>query len=633
MKKQKIIQSMLAKSIAFFLTVIGFFLAGACAFGAYFMVEEEVYTRDKDQLKKELFSGNARNDGRILLYDFLYSDEEAADENCKGTNITYEIFDKNGNRLGGNHSGDSVGYEFENVYEYTNVGDSTLFGKNQVYTVKVYIDKQFPVTDNYSSLSGLVEIVYSLRFAVYLIGVLAVLVCIASFHFLMCSAGHRAQQEGAQARGLEKLPMDALTAALLLGSSITVVGVYENGIYGYGDMIMQCVGILASFLIFIRYCMIAAVQVKTGILWKNTLICRLLKTIARIGAVVCRAIVIFFRGLPLIWNTVLLIAGITMLELIFFFIAQGQGEPWAVVTLWIVEKLIFIPAVLYLALVLRGLQKGARELAEGHLDFQVDTHGMFWDFKEHGENLNSMAQGMNLALEERMRSEHLKTELITNVSHDIKTPLTSIINYTELIGEEPTENDKIREYTQVLQRQSARLKKLIEDLVEASKASTGNIEVHLVPCEVGVLLTQTVGEYEQRLEENGLQLITRQPETPVRIMADGKLLWRVFDNLLNNICKYAQNGTRVYLSVEETDDKALIAFKNTSRYPLDVSAQELMERFVRGDSSRHTEGNGLGLSIAQSLTQLQNGSLVLTVDGDFFKVVLEFDSMENPPYI
>ena len=232
-----------------------------------------------------------------------------------------------------------------------------------------------------------------------------------------------------------------------------------------------------------------------------------------------------------------------------------------------------------------------------------------------------------MAVDERMRSERFKTELITNVSHDIKTPLTSIINYSDLICKEQPENEKVAEYAAVLLRQSERLKKLIEDLVEASKASTGSVDVLAAPCEVGVLLTQTVGEYEQRLRENDLELIAKQPETPVRIMADGRHLWRVFDNLMNNVCKYAQGGTRVYLTVEEKNGEAAISFKNTSKYPLDISADELMARFVRGDSARSTDGNGLGLSIARSLTELQNGRLELTVDGDLFKVVLYFSSI------
>ena len=292
--------------------------------------------------------------------------------------------------------------------------------------------------------------------------------------------------------------------------------------------------------------------------------------------------------------------------------------------LWAVEKVIVVPIVLYFALVMRKLQNASERLAEGELDYQVNTSWMVLDFGKHGENLNRIAAGMGKAVEARMKSEHLKTELITNVSHDIKTPLTSIINYSDLICKENTDNEKVQEYAEVLYRQSARLKKLIEDLVEASKASTGNLETAMEACEVGILLTQAVGEFEQRLQEKDIDIITKQPETPVFINADGKLLWRVFDNLMNNICKYTQRGTRVYLSVEKKPGKAVITFKNISEYPLDISAEELMERFVRGDRSRHTEGNGLGLSIARSLIDLQGGNMELVVDGDLFKVILTF---------
>ena len=249
------------------------------------------------------------------------------------------------------------------------------------------------------------------------------------------------------------------------------------------------------------------------------------------------------------------------------------------------------------------------------------------DFHGAAEQLSHMEAGLRTALDERMRSERMKTELITNVSHDIKTPLTSIINYADLIGKEPPNSEKIPEYAAVLTRQSERLKRLIEDLVEASKASTGNLEVNLAPCQPGVLLTQAAGEYEQKLKDAGLDLVTRQPETAVTILADGRRLWRVFDNLMNNICKYAQRGTRVYLTLEERDGQAVISFKNTSRAPLDIPAEELLERFVRGDAARGGEGNGLGLSIARSLTELQKGTLELTVDGDLFKVVLRFSEL------
>jgi len=231
---------------------------------------------------------------------------------------------------------------------------------------------------------------------------------------------------------------------------------------------------------------------------------------------------------------------------------------------------------------------------------------------------------MTNAVNERMKSERMKTELITNVSHDIKTPLTSIINYTDLIAKENCDNEKVREYSVVLLRQSERLKKLIDDLVEASKASTGNLDIHLTPCDATVFVTQAAGEYAERLAAAQLQLVTKMPENAVSIMADGRRLGRVFDNLMNNICKYSQSGTRVYLTLEDHGGEAVFSFKNTSREELNISEDELMERFVRGDSSRNTEGSGLGLSIAKSLTELQGGSIAVTVDGDLFKVVLHF---------
>ena len=231
---------------------------------------------------------------------------------------------------------------------------------------------------------------------------------------------------------------------------------------------------------------------------------------------------------------------------------------------------------------------------------------------------------MSLAVDERMKSERFKTELITNVSHDIKTPLTSIINYVDLLEKTDIQDEKAKEYLEVLERQSARLKKLIEDLIEASKASTGNLPVNNEDLEANVFVTQILGEFEEKLANAGLELIINKPEKEIPVRADGRHLWRVVDNLMNNICKYAQPGSRVYINLEETEDKVLLTFRNMSKYPLNITSEELMERFVRGDSSRNTEGNGLGLSIAKSLMELMNGKLLLYVDGDLFKVVLEF---------
>ena len=222
-----------------------------------------------------------------------------------------------------------------------------------------------------------------------------------------------------------------------------------------------------------------------------------------------------------------------------------------------------------------------------------------------------------------MRSERMRTELITNVSHDIKTPLTSIINYLDLLKTAPTQEDADM-YLEVLGRQSQRMKKLIEDLMELSKASSGTMPVYIIPLDLTETLNQALGEFSDKLEKADLQMIYTPPGQTITVQGDGRLAWRVLSNLLSNAVKYAMPGTRVYLEVREEEAYGEVSLKNISKEPLNVSAQELTERFVRGDASRNTEGSGLGLNIAKSLMELQKGSLELTVDGDLFKATLRF---------
>ena len=317
--------------------------------------------------------------------------------------------------------------------------------------------------------------------------------------------------------------------------------------------------------------------------------------------------------------------GICLLEaLLILLILPWQSATWILLGSLGGFKVFLLPWILRYGLALEKVKRTTQELAVGNLDSQVDVKELPKPMQAIGENVNAIAGSISVAVEERLKSERLKTELITNVSHDIKTPLTSIINFSDMIQKEKTENEKITEYAEHLHRQSSRLKKLIEDLMEASKASTGNLEVHLEPCDVKVLLGQCLGEFEPRLQEKNLELIVRQDEQQLHVMADNRMLWRVFENLMNNICKYAQADTRVYLSAKPVDGQAEITFKNVSKYALDVEPQELTERFVRGDLSRHTEGFGLGLSIVSSLMELQGGKLSLATDGDLFKAILTF---------
>ena len=267
---------------------------------------------------------------------------------------------------------------------------------------------------------------------------------------------------------------------------------------------------------------------------------------------------------------------------------------------------------------MKSLKAAGERMAKGNIDEKIDTKYMYWEFKNHAENLNSIGDGMAAAVEQRMKSERLKTELITNVSHDIKTPLTSIVNYVDLL-QKPHTPEQESEYLEVLERQSKRLKKLTEDLVEASKASTGNMNVNIVSTSSRELIEQSLAEYGARMEQGMLTVITNIPDPAPRAMADGRLLWRVLDNLFNNVVKYAMPNTRVYIDAAADGGEVIISVKNISRDPLNISADELMERFVRGDSSRHTEGSGLGLNIVQSLITLMHGKFSLSVDGDLFK--------------
>ena len=270
------------------------------------------------------------------------------------------------------------------------------------------------------------------------------------------------------------------------------------------------------------------------------------------------------------------------------------------------------------------ISEAINNLSGGNTSYQIDTSLFSGKEKELADNLNNISHGMEDVLQEQVKSERLKADLITNVSHDIKTPLTSIINYVDLIKREHIQDPKIQSYLEVLEQKSQRLKNLTEDLVEASKASSGNLKLEISDLNFSELIQQTGGEFEEKLAARRLDLVTRLPDKKLIIEADGRRLWRILENLYNNACKYAMEGSRVYVDLTEEDGMAVFTIKNVSENPLNIDASELTERFVRGDVARTTEGSGLGLSIAQNLTQLQKGTFDIIIDGDLFKVRVAF---------
>ena len=479
-------------------------------------------------------------------------------------------------------------------------------------------------SDYFVQINYIVNLADHMKYSVYVILALSLAVFVSSFVYLVSAAGHKKDQKQVQGGFLCKVPADLLTVIFLAAESSLAVGISLLGNAGSPDNYVFYVAAMLFLLLCggwlaLGYLLDFAVRIKLGKWWRNTLIYKVLRSIYRgwnkVG-----------ENKSILWKGLAIFLGVNFLEVLIFVVFGVDYSKIMIV--WFAEKAVILFAGGEILIQMKRLQEGGKHIAEGDMDYQIDTERMLPALKEHAADLNRINEGVSKAVNEKMKSERFKTELITNVSHDIKTPLTSIINYVDLLEKEEIPNENAKEYLEVLERQSARLKKLIEDLIAASKASSGSLSVNLEKLEAGVFLVQTVGEFKEKTEKNKLDLQIKKPEEPIYIMADGRHFWRVIDNLMNNICKYAQPETRVYINLEQTGEKVQITFRNTSRYPLNISSEELMERFVRGDSSRNTEGNGLGLSIAGSLMELMHGKMQLFVDGDLFKVVLEFDRCE-----
>ncbi len=649
-KAYRFVGRMTAKILVFFLLAIscfiflgGFFLCGN-------MLSSGFYIKSLNEVLGDVLYGESRSAAHLIQNCLMEGDVEAAAEVCEGRNMDAELVWLNDNGeekvLWGTWDGYETRLSFSMMLEFKksdSVKEVWIGGvrmkESSDYLLHIYLDPTFPENDNLQVIAKLVTRLYEARYLLVMITVVCFLVCVLCFLVLMCGAGRRIGREEVVPGVLTGVHLDVLTvgfgliAIFFIFCILKAEGIIDNELLW---LFWEVFGLTVLAVWLTIYCMELALRLKLGRCWRHSLIYVITSWSWKFFCRVTGGIGRLLKGIPTVVMSVGIFLGICLFELIGIILFVRRVES-IFGLLWVVEKGFLFLLLLYLALTCKRLLRASRALSEGREDYRVDTSMMFGDFKEHGENLNSLGMGISKAVAERMKSERLKTELITNVSHDLKTPLTSIINYADLIYEESSckadeeeEQDflagrsKIAEYAEVLLRQSRRLKKLLEDLVEASKATTGNLEVNLEPCEAGVLLTQAVGEYQKKMEEKSLELIARQPEDTVKIMADGRHLWRVFDNLLNNICKYAQENTRVYLSVEKREENVQIIFRNMSQYPLDISPEELEERFVRGDKSRHMEGNGLGLSIAKSLVDLQGGRMEIVTDGDLFKVTLTF---------
>ena len=633
---KKFFRTYWGKGLLYAAVILSALLLMASVLGAVYMVLDGYYFRTEEVIREEKIESMAQDTSQDLFYQYfdVYSGEFKFKDTSDFGNFIFRIVDEDGKTyVKSGSSPDSYTYKAYyaaippedqnsgNAYWIHSFQDPDYVGQREknnadakIYTMEYSVVSDNSLNDRFTVYSKVHHLLYSLKTGIYVIGVLAFVLLIVSFISLMCVAGRKPGKEEIVPWYFHKLPFDIVTAGyLFFVASVLMLFATISDELGF-----MAAGCCAVFLPL--FCMSIAVRIKTHTLIRNTIIYKVLSFLWRGLKALGRGVVAVLKNMKILYKVI-----IALVVLMFIWAVVILFDHLTLDAMFYAFTILFvIPFILFVTLQIDKVLKGAKELSEGNFDYVIDTNGMLPGIRKHAENLNSIAGVQKIAVEEKLKSERMKTELITNVSHDIKTPLTSIINYADLISKEETVSEKSKEYSEVLVRQSKRLKTLLEDLVEASKASTGNLEVDLQPCDAQIFVTQSAGEFEEKMKEYDLTLFTSVPDDQIRIMADGRRMQRIFDNLLNNICKYSLPGTRVYVDLTENATEAVFTFKNTSKEQLNMTEAELMERFTRGDSSRNTEGSGLGLSIAGNLAELQNGSLRLTTDGDLFKATLTF---------
>ena len=506
--------------------------------------------------------------------------------------------------------------------------------KEEGFIYAVGVDTTYPIEDAFYTESQLYDKYGTSARGILVMGCAASIVFLILLVWLTVIAGRNPQDEELHLNGFDRWKTE-IAALVVIGGWCIPVALGVSGItYSYfpswgGDYqlyqadyiqsaipYMICGALLAVYTcaLFLTGFLSLVRRIKARTLWKNSLL-------RWFGGF----IKVLFCNFNDVWQ-VIIVFGVIGLFSFFALIewASVMGITFLLPALILGAELAAFVYMVRQAIGKQRIKEGILKIAEGEVEYKIPLNGLNGDQKIIAEKINSIGEGLDRALEESMKSERLKTDLITNVSHDIKTPLTSIINYVDLLKKENFEDPKIQRYLEILEAKAQRLKTLTEDVVEASKVSSGNITLEYMNINFVEMIQQTSGEFEEKFKVRELKEVLILPEKEVVIRADGRRLWRVLANIYNNAAKYAMEGTRVYAELKVVNDSAVFSLKNISQQPLNISADELTERFIRGDISRSTEGSGLGLSIAKSLTQMQGGKFELYLDGDLFRVTITF---------
>lgn len=505
-------------------------------------------------------------------------------------------------------------------YKYGIEENEEILQSNYDIYMRLNTDK---IEDDYNIVANknMYDMLVQLREFPIIIMIISLIVLGIIAVYLIWSIGYKKGENKVVLGLFDKYPYEIIFL-ILVGTIILCVTLMLEGFSN--NIIYALIIFLTMYFIGYIACAILGIttikRIKTGMLIKTTLLYKICKYIKKIlnnisdmficNKKVSTQILFYYIGF-LIINCILVLTLIATRNLLFGLL---------IVTVWVYAGYKILNYVQQI----NDVKESLKSIYEGKKAHQLNKENYEIGLKEMIIYIENISLGLTKAVEKSLKSERMKTELITNVSHDIKTPLTSIINYVDLLKKEEIPNEKAQEYLEILDQKSQRLKRLTEDLVEASKASSGNIKLNIEKLNVKELINQISGEYEDKFKQNGLELILKIPQEEVIINADSRYMYRVLENMYANIVKYALKGSRVYVDILKNNDKTRIELKNISREKLNISSEELMQRFVRGESSRNTEGSGLGLSIAESLTKLQGGTFTIHLDGDLFKVIIEF---------
>ena len=543
--------------------------------------------------------------------------------NIKSSDYIKEIQEMKNKKNFWNYEGGKITTNIDSINQDNAKYIIASYSQNYLEGVKVYSsfdEEAYGYSNSYYIQNTVYEMFKNNQNSpVYLIPITSVLL-LAMIVYLVWAIGHEKGKDEIQLSGIDKVPYEILITIIFFALGIFV----SLGVASVETIIPQKMLIPLIVISYLGSYGSLAVGTATTIkrlkaksFWRSFLMYKIYawakEKVKKLFNVVSdknsskRKITIFYWGF-------IIVSG-----LIFLATASGVG----VLLLLVFWVFVYILMLKYIEKVDK-INQALKEIYEGNPNVHLEKEELTGVLKQMAEYINDIAGGFTNAIEQSLKSERLKTELITNVSHDIKTPLTSIINYVDLLKQEDIKDEKIKQYIDILNQKSLRLKKLIEDLVEASKVSSGNVKLNIEVIDLKELLAQTIGEFEDRFENKNLKIDIEIPDEEVKIKADNRYMYRVIENLFSNITKYSIDNSRVYISLTKQNDKIKLEIKNISKDKLNISPDELMQRFVRGDKSRYTEGSGLGLSIAKSLTEMQGGKFDINIDGDLFKVIIEY---------